>query len=88
MQGRHYSFHFTFRLRQRVFTFYYYSLGPSSTVTQGLNLPATSHLWLKSLGSQGQLVSLETRDLRAELKLYLSPYSSRRIPEFPRGGQT
>lgn len=45
MQGRHYSFHFAFRLRQGV---YYYSLERSATVTQGPSLPATSHLWFKS----------------------------------------
>lgn len=48
----------SFRLRQEVFTFHYYSLEPSSTVPQGPNIPATSHLWLKSSDSQGQLVSL------------------------------
>lgn len=63
------------RLRQEVFTFHYYSLEPSSTVPQGPNIPAISNLWLKSSDSQGQLVSLRTRYLRAELKLYLSPYS-------------
>lgn len=78
--------YFTFKLRQEMFTFYYYSLEPCSTLTQGLNLSATFHSWLKWSDSQGHLVSLRTRDLRAELKLYLSPYSSPRIQESPRGG--
>lgn len=78
--------HFTFKLRQEVFTFYYHSLKPCCTLTQGPNLSATFHLWLKWSHSQGQLVSLRTRDLRADLKLYLSPYSSPRIQESPRGG--
>lgn len=62
----------SFRLRQEVFTFHYYSLEPSSTV---LRVPTSLLLPTYGWNHQTLKVSWCPWYLRAELKLYLSPYS-------------
>lgn len=69
-----------------MFTFYHYSLEPSSTVPQGPNALPTSHHGFNQQTLKVSWCPWGQEIFRAELKLYLSPYSSPRMPESARGG--